>query len=117
MADKVDNWRTGGLDQEERDAVLLLFGSSRAELDKIPFEPVFWRCKVKLCKCKTKMRDYSVRPYFYHPAFGWIDQVINLFLCGKHNKAFKERWGKDLARTPLRKGWGWDETVKPEIIY
>jgi hypothetical protein len=90
---------------------------TREELDKLPFEVVHWRCKVKLCKGYTRMRDYGLGFEYYHPRFGWINQIHNYFLCGAHNKAFKNRWNSDPEKVPLRPYWGGDDTVKPNIIY
>lgn len=113
----VQSWKLEPMEAEETEAVLQLFSMTPAELDKIPFDIILWRCKIKCCKHTTRVRDYGVRPYFYHTRFGWINQIHNFFLCGGHTKAYKTRWNSDNEKTPLRKFWGGNDTVKPEIIY
>jgi hypothetical protein len=114
---RIREWRLEEMDDEEAAAIKSLLAMPRQELDQVPFEICRWRCKVKLCKHTTAVRDYGLNPYFFHTRFGWIDRVQRFFICGGHSKAWRKRWGKDPNRAPLRPYWGGDDTVKPEIIY
>lgn len=102
---------------DEELAIQEVKAMSRDELDKVPFDVVHWRCKVRLCHCFTKARDYGAFPWFWHPRFGWLHRWENYFICSKHSKALKARYNSDLTRLPLRSYWGGDDTVKPQIFY
>ena len=101
---------------------------SREELDKIPYTPVRWQCKIKLCKSFTRLRDYGVHPWYYHPrgvchcdgtTIHWI-HVYNIFrICHKH----KKYWKLQLEETPVKRNangsivQGFNYTGKEAIIY
>ncbi len=103
---------------------------SREELDKMPFDIVRWQCKIKLCKSFTRMRDYGIHPWYYHPrgvvrsdtkeTEYWINVYRIFRICGKHFKAFGKR---EIDNIPLKKNQngtirnGWDDTKKETIIY
>lgn len=101
---------------------------SREELDKIPFDLVRWQCKIKLCKCFSRVRDYGIDPWYYMPrglrgadgkTFYWVNTRKIFLMCHKH----KKYWKLPVDDIPLKRTanggivWGWDDTGKQMIIY
>ena len=97
-------------------------------LNQIPFETGKWQCKIKFCKCFTRVRGYSINPFFYHKRgtkdlktglmVHWFDCRNRFFICQKH----KKYWKKEYDEIPFKKNkngifWGGDDTGKEYIIY
>lgn len=79
------------------------------ELEQVPFDGVRWQCKIKFCKCYTRMRDYGMHPVYYHkrgvknPVNGidhWINITEIFLMCSKHWKRYK---GKPADDIPLKR--------------
>jgi len=79
------------MDREEWEAQMELLKMSREELDKVDYDLKKWQCQAKGCTCGTKIRDYGISPYFYHPTKkgAWARLDNTFWLCGKHNKFYK----------------------------
>jgi hypothetical protein len=84
-------------------------GLSAGELEKVPFDIVRWQCKIKFCKCYTRMRDYGMHPVYYHKRGvtnpgNIIDHWINIdtmfLMCSKHYKRYKNKVTNDI---PLKR--------------
>lgn len=98
-----------------------IFKLTKEELEKVPFDVARWQCKVKLCTCFTRVRDYGLDGvYYWKQKKGWIDIRDEFFMCSKHYPRYK---GKALEDIPLKRSkaggviQGGDDTGKEFIIY
>ena len=97
-------------------------------LEQVSFTVVRWQCKIKLCKCFTRLRDYGLDPLYYSKrgiispdgkVIHWVNTREIFLICRKH----KKYWGKPTEDIPLKRAknggiiWGGDETKKEPIIY
>ncbi|RYZ49912.1 MAG: hypothetical protein EOP49_15165 [Sphingobacteriales bacterium] len=92
----------------------------RASLDLVPYDTVRWQCKIKLCKRYTRMRDYGIAPWYYHPRMGWKNPYRNWLMCSKHWKRFGKRAPEDIPWKRSENGnvlQGMDLTGKEVVIW
>lgn len=84
--------------QLEMADVMDLKSMSKEELDKVPFEVLYWFCSINHCHRYTRVRDYGivgnngVTHEFYWPrAKGpWVDVFDHIRICSKHWKVYLE---------------------------
>lgn len=113
---------------DEEKATAELMAMSAAELDNVPFEVARWQCKIKFCKCFTRVRDYGLAPIYYSKrgvvdsetkeVKHWFDSRRWYRICHKHRKY----WKLPFEEIPFKKSkhgilWGGDTTGKEFIIY
>lgn len=118
------------MEQDELLAIEELKLMSPEELERVMCDTVRWQCKVKFCKCYTRLKDYGIYPVYYtkrgikstdgKEVIHWVNTRERFLLCSKHWKRYKN---KDIDDIPLKRSksggiiWGYDDTGKELIIF